>query len=80
MNETSKDNSTQDRYRLLIESISDYAIYMLDPQGRVISWNPGAERFKGYTEQEIVRQHFPRFYTEEDRASGLPARALRMAL
>src|SRR3954471_19537728 len=69
----------EERYRLLIEAVSDYAIYMLDPDGIVSSWNPGAERFKGYTEDEIIGQHFSQFYTEEDRAAGLPARALRIA-
>ena len=68
-----------DSYRLMIEAISDYAIYMLDTQGRVASWNPGARRFKGYTADEILGQHFSRFYTDEDRATGLPARALRTA-
>src|SRR6187455_2137182 len=73
---------TQDessRYRMLVESITDYAIYMLSPDGIVTSWNPGAERFKGYTRDQIMGQHFSRFYTEEDRARGLPARALQTA-
>ncbi|AZO79175.1 hybrid sensor histidine kinase/response regulator [Bosea sp. Tri-39] len=70
---------TAERYRLLVESVTDYAIYMLDPQGIVISWNPGARRFKGYEDHEIIGQSFSRFYTEEDRAAGLPARALRQA-
>jgi PAS domain S-box-containing protein len=64
------------RYRLLVEAVTDYAIYMLDPQGRVTSWNAGAHRFKGYQAAEIVGQHFSRFYSEEDRRAGLPARAL----
>ena len=68
------------RYRLLIEAITDYAIYMLDPAGIVTSWNPGAQRFKGYAPGEIIGQHFSRFYTEEDRASDLPGRALQTAL
>jgi PAS domain S-box-containing protein len=68
-----------DRYRLLIEGITDYAIYMLDPTGLVTSWNPGAQRFKGYTAHEIIGQHFSRFYTPEDRQSGSPARALEQA-
>lgn len=68
-----------DRYRLLIDSITDYAIYMLDPDGHVASWNPGAQRFKGYRDDEIIGQHFSRFYSEEDKASGLPARALAIA-
>src|SRR5580692_5021040 len=69
----------EDRYRLLIDSITDYAIYMLDKDGFVISWNPGARRFKGYEASEIIGHHFSRFYTEEDRRIGLPARALKMA-
>jgi PAS domain S-box-containing protein len=67
------------RYRLLVENITDYAIYMVDTNGLVASWNQGAERFKGYTASEIIGQHFSCFYTEEDRATGLPARALAMA-
>ena len=67
------------RYQLLVESVVDYAIFMLDARGRVASWNPGAERAKGYREDEIVGQHFSRFYTEEDRAAGLPERALATA-
>ena len=68
-----------DRYRLLIDAITDYAIYMLDPDGRVTSWNPGAQRFKGYAAGEIIGQHFSRFYSEQDRAEGAPANALRIA-
>jgi PAS domain S-box-containing protein len=64
------------RYRVLVESVTDYAIYMLDPTGIVTSWNAGAQRFKGYTPAEIIGQHFSRFYTDEDRARDLPARAL----
>jgi len=67
------------RYRLLVDAVIDYAIYMLDPDGYVTSWNPGAARIKGYSEAEILGQHFSRFYTEEDRQSGLPARALATA-
>ena len=67
------------RYRLLVEAVTDYAIYMLDPAGVVSSWNPGAERFKGYTADEIIGQHFSRFYPEEERAAGGPARALETA-
>ncbi|GGX92962.1 PAS domain S-box protein [Massilia dura] len=69
----------QQRYELLVASISDYAIYMLDTEGYVSSWNAGAERFKGYKAHEIMGHHFSRFYTEEDRAAGLPARALAAA-
>ncbi|CAN5334668.1 PAS domain-containing sensor histidine kinase [soil metagenome] len=68
--------SQDGRYRLLIEAVTDYAIYMLDADGVVTSWNPGAQRFKGYTADEIIGRHFSRFYVEEDRKSGLPARAL----
>ena len=69
----------RDPYRLLIDAIADYAIYMLDPDGYIVSWNPGAQRFKGYTEDEILGEHFSRFYTPEDRAISLPATALRTA-
>jgi PAS domain S-box-containing protein len=64
---------------LLIDAVVDYAIFMLDPVGNVVSWNPGAQRIKGYEREEIVGQHFSRFYTANDRAQGLPARALSIA-
>jgi PAS domain S-box-containing protein len=64
------------RFRLLVQSVVDYAIFQLDRNGIVSSWNAGAERIKGYTADEILGQHFSRFYTEEDRAAGVPARAL----
>jgi PAS domain S-box-containing protein len=67
------------RYRLLIESVTDYAIYMLSPTGIVSSWNPGAQRFKGYKASEIIGRHFSEFYTKEDREAGVPARALEEA-
>ena len=67
------------RYRLLIEAVTDYAIFLLDPSGIVTSWNPGAQRFKGYAASEIIGQHFSRFYTEEDRKTDLPNRALETA-
>jgi PAS domain S-box-containing protein len=67
-----------ERYRLLVEAVTD-AIYMLDPTGIVSSWNPGAKRIKGYLPNEIIGQHFSRFYTEKDRKNGLPERALRTA-
>jgi PAS domain S-box-containing protein len=72
--------SDERRYQYLITGINDYAIYMLDPQGHVSSWNAGANRFKGYVAHEILGQHFSRFYTDEDRADGLPERALQTAL
>jgi PAS domain S-box-containing protein len=71
--------SDDGRYRLLVDAVTDYAIYMLDPTGVVSSWNPGARRFKGYEPSEILGQHFSRFYTDEDRASGLPQHALKTA-
>ena len=67
------------RYRLLVEAVTDYAIYMLDASGIVTTWNPGAQRFKGYAANEIIGQHFSRFYTEDDRKTGLPSRALETA-
>jgi PAS domain S-box-containing protein len=67
------------RFRMLVEGIVDYAIYMLDPSGIVSNWNPGGERLKGYTADEIVGQHFGRFYSKEDRAAGIPARVLATA-
>jgi PAS domain S-box-containing protein len=70
----------QQRFQYLIAGIRDYAIYMLDPSGMVSSWNAGAQRFKGYTQQEILGKHFSNFYTPEDQAAGLPARALAIAL
>jgi PAS domain S-box-containing protein len=66
-------------YQLLIQGVVDYAIYVLDLEGRVRSWNPGAERIKGYTAEEIIGEHFSRFYTDEDRAAGVPEQALRTA-
>lgn len=68
------------RFELLVTSVKDYAIYMLDRDGYVASWNAGAQRFKGYTASEIIGRHFSEFYTAEDRASGVPANALRTAI
>ncbi|MBY3300202.1 PAS domain-containing sensor histidine kinase [Rhizobium laguerreae] len=67
------------RFRLLVDAITDYAIYMLSPEGIVTSWNTGAQRFKGYKPSEILGEHFSRFYLEEDRAEGVPERALATA-
>ncbi|BCJ91111.1 histidine kinase [Terrihabitans soli] len=67
------------RFRILVQGVTDYAIYMLDPGGYVSNWNPGAERIKHFSADEIVGQHFSRFYTPEDQDSGLPARALQTA-
>jgi PAS domain S-box-containing protein len=66
-------------FQILVNGVTDYAIFMLDPQGRVSSWNAGAERIKGYTTAEILGHHFSRFYTDADRAAGRPARALQIA-
>ncbi|MHC8394846.1 hybrid sensor histidine kinase/response regulator [Pseudomonas sp. LB3P93] len=68
------------RFRLLIDAVVDYAIYMIDPDGIITSWNSGARRFKGYEEAEILGEHFSRFYTEEDRRNGMPQRALDTAI
>jgi PAS domain S-box-containing protein len=67
------------QFRLLISGVVDYAIYMLDPNGVVVSWNTGAQKIKGYDPEEIIGQHFSRFYTEEDRGKGAPTRALYAA-
>ncbi|QHO77425.1 hybrid sensor histidine kinase/response regulator [Bradyrhizobium sp. CCBAU 051011] len=66
-------------FRLLVEGVADYALYMLDPTGQVTSWNIGGQRIKGYAPDEIIGQHFSRFYTDVDRANGKPLRALRIA-
>jgi PAS domain S-box-containing protein len=72
--------SDEQRFQYLVSGIRDYAIYMLDPDGFVSSWNAGAQRFKGYNAQEVLGQHFSRFHTPEDQAAGMPARALAVAL
>src|SRR5215217_1082898 len=68
-----------DQFRLLVDAVKDYAIFLLDPEGRVVSWNSGAERIKGYTSEEILGQHFSRFYEPDDVAAGLPAELLGRA-
>jgi PAS domain S-box-containing protein len=67
------------QFRLLVSSVTDYAIYLLDGAGRVTSWNPGAERIKGYRADEIIGRHFSQFYVPEDRARGVPEAALASA-
>ena len=67
-------------FRLLVENVADYALYMLDPTGVITSWNIGGQRIKGYSPEEIIGQHFSCFYTEVDRANEKPARALRIAM
>jgi PAS domain S-box-containing protein len=70
----------QNPFRLLVEAVTDYAIYMLDPQGRVASWNPGAQRIKGYTADQAIGRSFEVFHTPEDRAAHRPRAALETAL
>jgi PAS domain S-box-containing protein len=70
---------SEERFRLLVEGVSDYAIFMLGPDGRIVSWNEGAERIQGYTVSEAVGEHFSVFYSEEDVDRGLPGEALRVA-
>ncbi|ARP84952.1 hybrid sensor histidine kinase/response regulator [Bordetella genomosp. 9] len=72
--------AAEQRFRLLVQGVRDYAIFMLDPDGRITNWNAGAQAIKGYTAQEIVGEHFSRFYTPEDRERGEPARALATAM
>src|SRR5216110_1287813 len=70
---------TDAQFRVLVESVSDYAIYLLDTAGRVMSWNTGAERIKGYAAGEILGRHFSLFYPPEDRAAGRPEHMLEQA-
>jgi PAS domain S-box-containing protein len=70
---------SEERLRLMIESVQDYAIFMLDSDGRITSWNLGAERIKGYKSAEIIGQHFSIFYSSEDNANGKPERELEVA-
>jgi len=70
---------SEEKFRLLVEGAQDYAIFMLDTEGRVSSWNPGAERIKGYEANEILGQHFSRFYTQEDIDRGKPDNELKVA-
>ena len=70
---------SEQRFRLLVGSVADYAIFMLDPEGRVSTWNQGAERIKGYSAEEIIGRHFSAFYPQEDVDSGKPSHELKMA-
>src|SRR5260370_30246924 len=65
-------------FRLLVGGVTDYALYMLDPNGIVTNWNVGGQRIKGYSPEEIIGQHFSRFYSDADPGAGRPARALRL--
>ncbi|MEA2642543.1 MAG: hypothetical protein QOF51_3937 [Chloroflexota bacterium] len=71
---------SEERFRLLVSSVRDYAIFMLDPDGRVSSWNEGAQRIKGYTAADIIGRHFSQFYPPEDLEAGKPAMELEVAL
>jgi PAS domain S-box-containing protein len=66
--------------KILLEGVTDYAIYLLNPEGRIATWSAGAQKNKGYLAEEIIGEHFSRFYTDEDRLAGLPARALETAV
>ncbi len=70
---------SEHRFQILVNGVTDYAIYMLDLEGNVVNWNAGAERIKGYKAGEIIGQHFSQFYTEEERLNGFPIRALDIA-
>ena len=72
-------SSAANTYEMLVQSVVDYAIFMLDPEGRVVSWNPGAQRIKGYSSREIIGEHFSRFYTDADCAADVPKEVLRIA-
>jgi PAS domain S-box-containing protein len=77
--EASSQPATDEQFRLLVAAVKDYAIFLLDPDGRVMSWNTGAEWIKGYREQEITGTSFTRFYLPQDVAAGIPAAALGQA-
>ena len=71
---------SDERFRLMLSGVRDYAIFMLDPEGKIITWNEGAQRIKGYTDKEIIGKHFSIFYSEEERAENKPAHELEIAL
>src|SRR6478735_6816775 len=73
-------SSLEERLQLLIEAVTDYGIFVLDPDGHVVSWNSGAQKIKGYTRDEIVGKHFSTFYPPEDVERGWPQEELRRAL
>jgi len=76
---TEKLRETEERFRLMVEGVKDYAIIMLDKEGRVVSWNAGAQRFKGYSDNEIIGRHLSTFYVPEDVELGKPQKALEIA-
>ena len=71
--------ASEEQFRMLVQGVTDYAIFMLDPKGFVANWNAGAARIKGYAAEEIIGRHFSQFYTKEDRQDGAPERALETA-
>jgi len=71
---------SEERFRHMVDAVRDYAIFMLDPEGRIVTWNQGAERIKGYSASEIIGQHFSKFYPEEDLQAGKPANELEIAV
>src|SRR5277367_5354831 len=71
--------ASEEMFRMLLDGIKDYAVYMLDTEGRVASWNSGAARIKGYQADEIIGRHFSCFYTESDRECDLPGESLEAA-
>jgi PAS domain S-box-containing protein len=74
-----KYRADSEQFRVLVDTVTDHAIYMLDPKGRITTWNVGAQRIKGYSAEEIVGQHFSRFYTDGDRRAGRDLQALEAA-
>src|SRR5439155_182618 len=76
---TSELRTSEERFRLLVDGVKDYAIFLMDPAGNVTSWNQGAQRIKGYQAEEILGRHLSTFYPAEDVAAGIPARGLRVA-
>jgi len=69
----------EERFRILVSAVTEYAIYMLDPQGRVVTWNPGAERSKGYRAEEVLGRNFSMFFRPDDVEAGVPAEELAAA-
>ncbi|HEY5801309.1 MAG TPA: PAS domain S-box protein, partial [Burkholderiaceae bacterium] len=72
-------HASEERFRLLVQGVTDYAIYMLSPEGMITNWNAGARRIKGYEDSEVLNTHFSRFYTDSEREAGVPARMLATA-
>ncbi len=77
---TTLSHAASDPFRLLVEAVKDYGIFMLDPAGKVVSWNPGAEKVRGYSAEESLGRHVSSFYTAEDIAAGKPEQGLKIAL